>query len=105
MVLQEIRLKEMKQSIEHYTANFELPHITEWSNTLLKTLCFEIDRCLARALLEPTDVKEVKYKKKTSLSFNRNLSELKIKITQIQASDGDTLTLYSLTNNLLSIRF
>ena len=82
----------------------EMPNLaSDWINSIFKALFFEADKCLARALLDPTlDGKDME---EDTSEFDTNLLEIRLKINDIQAGDTDAASLRSLTQNLLAIRF
>uniref|UniRef100_A0A7S3VDF8 Syndetin C-terminal domain-containing protein n=1 Tax=Chaetoceros debilis TaxID=122233 RepID=A0A7S3VDF8_9STRA len=81
-----------------------------WAESLLKGFYFEADRCLARALLDPTsshiDGSEDTNEASTFTSeFEENLQEIRIQLGNMQAFDESAASLRSIVKNLISIRF
>ena len=82
---------------------------------MTNALRFDVDRCLARALLDPTpdyvvasqtsDSRRPPPSSCPSSDFDHNLSEISRKIASIRADDEDTASLRALTQNLMVIRF
>jgi hypothetical protein len=73
-----------------------------WSSCIYKSLCFEADRCLPRALLDPIHIDGWT---DTGMSdFDSNLTEIKMKLEEIQYFGQDAASIQSLTSNLLTIR-
>ena len=90
--------------------NFEEIEIEEsinlenmWSDTILNAFCFEAERALARALLDPTSIDADSVQE--SSEFDDNLMTMRTKLNSLQAFDEDAASLRSTTKNLLSIRF
>ncbi len=83
----------------------ELPNVAiEWSGCIIKALCFEAERCLARALVDPTSFDDNTVFNSCG-EFDENLIEMRKKLNQLQAFDKDAKSIRSMTMNLLSIRF
>ena len=80
--------------------NFE----DNWAACLLEVSLFEAKRCLAQSLLDPISLKGSKIFE-SSGEFEENLSEIRIKLDQLQVFDEDAASIQSMINNLLSIRF
>ena len=83
---------------------------------MTNALRFDVDRCLARALLDPTpdyvvasqtpsDSRRPPPSSCPSSDFDHNLSEISRKIASIRTDDEDAASLRALTQNLMVIRF
>jgi hypothetical protein len=75
------------------------PHVAvgshqRWSQSIHETLCFQADKCFARALLDPTDAEDSEY--------DKDLIQLGF---ELRDDNYDTAKLLSLTHNLVTIRF
>lgn len=68
--------------------------VETWSTCILETLCFQADKCFARALLDPTDSLDSEY--------DKELITLEYELKQ---DSRDAVKLISLTHNLVTIRF
>jgi hypothetical protein len=67
---------------------------TGWSRNIVSSVIYELDRCLAIALLEPIEPEDSEYMK--------DLRSLEI---ELETGWGDSAKLKSLTHNLVTIRF
>lgn len=77
------------------TSDIPLSNVVEiWSKCILETLCFQAEKCFARALLDPTD--------STDSDYDEELITLGYELKQ---DSRDTVKLISLTHNLVTIRF
>ena len=71
------------------------PDISQsWTKCIVDTLCYQADKCFARALLDPTD--------STDSEHDRELIQLGFELRQ---DTRDAAKLISLTHNLVTIRF
>jgi hypothetical protein len=65
-----------------------------WSQNVIQSLCHEVDRAFARALLDPSDSRESLY--------DKELIELSLELSQ---EGADSARLRTVTHNLVTIRF
>ena len=75
-------------------ADAETDIVRIWAKCILETLCFQADKCFARALLDPTD--------SIDSEFDKELIHLGYELRQ---DSRDAVKLISLTHNLVTIRF
>eukprot|EP00550_Attheya_septentrionalis_P001917 CAMPEP_0198287380 /NCGR_PEP_ID=MMETSP1449-20131203/6221_1 /TAXON_ID=420275 /ORGANISM="Attheya septentrionalis, Strain CCMP2084" /LENGTH=1679 /DNA_ID=CAMNT_0043985327 /DNA_START=160 /DNA_END=5199 /DNA_ORIENTATION=- len=77
-----------------------------WPDCILKALCYEADKCLARALLDPsTRGDEDEDEDNNDDSYYSNLLALRLELFQEQNGYGDLSKLQSITHDLITIRF
>jgi hypothetical protein len=99
------RLQEAKNNNEEESNNDGTTindFATQWSSIVFDALCFEAERCLPKALLDPTPTNSSD--KEGTSDFDSNLLEIRSKIDEIQYFRQDAASIRSLTNNLFSIR-
>eukprot|EP00978_Attheya_sp_CCMP212_P004461 scaffold9727_cov61-Attheya_sp.AAC.3 len=75
-----------------------------WSDCILKALCYEADKCLARALLDPS-IRGDEDEDNEDDSYYSNLLALRLELFQEQDGYGDLSKLQSITHDLITIRF
>lgn len=97
--MQEARKNEEQESDDECPQN---SFAFVWSSSATKALCFEADRCLPQALLDPTPRNGIQ--DESPSEFDTNLIEIKLKIDEIQLFNEESASLRSLTMNLISIR-
>jgi len=97
--LQEAKNNNEKQSKDDTTIN---DFAAQWSSIVFDALCFEAERCLPKALLDPTTTNSSD--KGGPSDFDSNLIEIRSKVDEIQYFGLDAASMRSLTNNLFSIR-
>ena len=76
--------------------------VSQWSSIVFDALCFEAERSLPKALLDPTVTNNSDPEGPSD--FDSNLCEIRSKVDEIQCFGQDAASLRSLTNNLFSIR-
>jgi hypothetical protein len=84
--------EEAPESGEYSSGEPDIPQ--SWTKCVVDTLCFQVDKCFARALLDPTD--------STDSEYDRDLIHLGFELRQ---DTRDVAKLISLTHNLVTIRF
>lgn len=77
---------------EHSVILQSLP--STWSQKVVQSLCHEVDRAFARALLDPSDFRESLY--------DKELMELSVELSN---EGSDSSRLRTVTHNLVTIRF
>lgn len=74
----------------------------QWANCIYKAFCFEADRCLAKALLEPTKLSS---DSNGESFFDDNIEQMKSEVEDIKAFSENAPTLRKIVKNSISIRF
>lgn len=97
--LQEVKTNDEGDAKDATTVN---DFASQWSSIVFDALSFEAERCLPKALLDPTPTKLSD--KEGPSDFDSNLIEIRSKLDEIQSFGQDAASLRSLTNNLFSIR-
>lgn len=75
---------------------------SQWAYSIHKSLCFEADRSLAKALLDPTVLYDCSTEEPST--FESNIAEIRESLQKIQCFGQDAAAVRALTNNLFSIR-
>ena len=101
----ELELYQNQQAIQEEGHNNDVQSISSsWCHAILKALCFEAEKSVASALLNPTSFDGTSIFESNG-EFDQNLMEMREKLCLLQAFDQDAASLRSTTKNLLSIRF
>lgn len=75
---------------------------SQWAYSIHKALCFEAERCLTKALLDPTPLYDCSQEDPSN--FESNIAEIRENLLKIQCFGQDAASVRALTNNLFSIR-
>lgn len=75
---------------------------SQWAYSIHKALCFEAERCLTKALLDPTPLYDCSQEDPSI--FESNIAEIRENLLKIQCFGQDAASVRALTNNLFSIR-
>lgn len=78
------------------------PTAIQWTTRISEAFCFEAERCLAKALLEPSIISSDSSNKSL---FDDNIREMKSELCDIQVFSENAATLRKIVKNLISIRF
>jgi len=77
-----------------------------WANRLAAALCFEVDKCLARSLLDPTMTAQESTNGREQSEFAQDISQLRQQMSEIQdANPNDMSKLRIIMHNLFTVRF
>lgn len=99
---------QLKECIENkndgmHIHEYEKENVAEqWANCIYKAFCFEADRCLAMALLEPSKVSS---DSNSESFFDDNIEQMKSEVGDIKAFSENAPTLRKIVKNSISIRF